>query len=145
MIHRSLGPAGRATLLGACALLLPMACGDDDTSDPVDVTAACDQLEDLATAVLEGRDEVRDVESLQEFADAIEEPTARLIEEAEASGDDRLADLAHTYEEGLSIYRTGDGIDAREAGNNADIAMDRAMLRCTELGATNDFPQEPAN
>jgi len=28
-------------------------------------------------------------------------------------------------------------------GGDDDIALDRAGARCTELGATNDFPQQP--
>ena len=90
MIHRSLGPAGRATLLAACAALVLVACGDDNPSDPIDVTAACDRLEDLAIAVAEGRN----AESLDEFADSTEEPMTDFVEAAEASGDDRLVELA---------------------------------------------------
>jgi hypothetical protein len=143
MVQLPLGSRRRATLLGTCVLLLPAACGDD-TPDRVDATAVCSRLEDLSTAVLEAQ---TDAETIEEAADVIEGPLARFVEAAEASADDELAELAHAYEEAFSAYRTGDGLDAREAGNDADIALDRAGARCIELGATNpdDLPQEPAN
>jgi hypothetical protein len=56
---------------------------------------------------------------------------------------DRLETLAETYDDKFMAWRTGDGIGAREAGGDADIALDRAGARCLELGATNDFPQQP--
>jgi hypothetical protein len=69
---------------------------------------------------------------------AIDEPLAAFVAAAERSGDGRLAELSHTYHSRFSEYVQGDS----EAGNDADIALDRAGARCTELGAANVFPQE---
>jgi hypothetical protein len=57
--------------------------------------------------------------------------------------DRRLAELARTYREAFAEYLEGNGIDAREAGNEADIALDRSAERCMQLGATNSFPTQP--
>jgi hypothetical protein len=39
-------------------------------------------------------------------------------------------------------YLEMEGIDAREAGNDANVALDRAGARCAELGAANVFPTD---
>jgi hypothetical protein len=129
---RSLAPA-------ALLAVLAVACGGDVSDDAVDVTAACDRLETLATAILESGDP----DSMAEFVAGVDEPRDAFVEAARSSGDDRLAELAETYDDKFMAWRTGDGIGAREAGGDADIALDRAGARCLELGATNDFPQQP--
>ena len=50
---------------------------------------------------------------------------------------------ARTADESFTEYLAGNGTDSREAGNEADIAMDRAAERCLQLGATNSFPTQP--
>jgi hypothetical protein len=50
-----------------------------------------------------------------------------------------------TAAERFEVYLTDDGIDAREAGNDADVALDRSIERCVELGAPNDFSEEPGS
>jgi hypothetical protein len=127
-------------MLAPAALLavLAVACGGD-FDYPVDVTEACDRLETLATAILESNDAA----TTEEFVAAVEEPLDAFVEAARSSGDGRLAELAETYENKVAVWNTGDGIDAREAAGDADIALDRAGARCLKLGATNDFPQQP--
>jgi hypothetical protein len=129
-------------LLRSClslALLFFVACGDDGGGEAVDVTAACDRLEELATAI---RD-VADAVSVDEVRDAVQAPIDAFSTAASSSGDERLAELARTADESFTEYLTGSGIDAREAGNEADIAVDRSAERCTQLGATNTFPTQP--
>ncbi len=115
------------------------ACGDDDDSDAVDATEACDRLEVVGNAILD----VRDADSLDEVRESVEPAMDAFVDAAEGSGDEQLEEQATTAAERFDVYLTGDGIDAREAGNDADIALDRAIERCIEVGATNDFPQEP--
>lgn len=43
------------------------------------------------------------------------------------------------------MYLTDDTLDGREAGNDADVALDRSTERCLQLGATSDFPEEPGS
>ncbi len=115
------------------------ACGDDDDSDAVDATEACDHLEVVGNAILD----VRDADSLDEVRESVEPAMDAFVDSAEGSGDEQLEEQATNAAEHFDVYLTGDGIEAREAGNDADIALDRSIERCVELGATNDFPQEP--
>jgi hypothetical protein len=133
MTHpRRLAPA-------ALLAVLAVACTGDDSDDAVDVTAACDRLETLATAILESSDAT----TTAQFVAGVTEPLDAFVAAAGSSGDDRLAELAETYGRELTTWSTSSGIDAREARGNADVALDRAGARCLELGATNDFPQQP--
>ncbi|MGH9209221.1 MAG: hypothetical protein ACRD2C_00900 [Acidimicrobiales bacterium] len=125
-----------------------VACGDDDDDatdgnrggdDAGAVATACDRVEALGDAILE----VPETASVADVEGAVRPALDAFMEAAEESGDDRLAELATTASDAFSIYVTGDGIDAREAGNDVDIALDRTAERCIELGATNDFPEEP--
>jgi hypothetical protein len=120
-------------------LLLFVGCGDDDGGEAVDVTAACDRLEALANAILGAAD----ANSAYDVRDAVQAPLNAFTAAAAASGDDRLAELARTADESFDDYLAGNGIDAREAGNEADIALDRSAERCGQLGATNSFPTQP--
>jgi primase-polymerase (primpol)-like protein len=120
-------------------LLLFAACGDGDGGEVVDVAAACDRLEELGNAILG----VADANSAAEVRDAVQAPLDAFSAAATSSGDDRLAELARTADESFSEYVDGSGIDAREAGSEADIALDRSVERCTQLGATNSFPTQP--
>jgi hypothetical protein len=120
-------------------LLLFVACGDDDGSVAVDATAACDRLDELANAILG----VADATSADEVRDAVQAPLDAFSAAATSSGDARLAELARTADASFTEYVDGTGIDAREAGNDADIALDRSAERCTQLGATNSFPTQP--
>lgn len=131
---------GRTALLGilvlavaACASEAPGALGD------ADVSTACDRLEDLATTLLQARDAT----SREEFAGTVERPLRAFVTAAEASGDDRLAELARTYDEQITAWRVLPAADANKAGDRADAALDRAADRCWLLGAHNDFPEEP--
>jgi hypothetical protein len=114
-------------------------CGDNDGGEAVDVTAACDRLEGLANAILGAAD----ANSADDVRDAVQAPLNAFTAAAAASGDDRLAELARTADESFDDYLAGNGIDAREAGNEADIALDRSAERCGQLGATNSFPTQP--
>lgn len=116
-----------------------MGCGDDDGGEAVDVTAACDRLEQLADAILGAAD----ANSADEVRDAVQAPLDAFTAAAASSGDGRLADFARTADESFTEYVAGNGIDAREAGNAADTALDRSAVRCTQLGATNSFPTQP--
>ncbi len=130
------GTAHRAAI-AALALFVasPAACGDDDTDTDVDVTAACDRLEDLANAVLD----VHEATTAQEVRDAVAGPLDAFVDAARGSGDDQLEDLANTAAEAYPSYLAGDD----HAGETADVAIDMAAKRCIDLGATNDFPEEP--
>jgi hypothetical protein len=123
------------------ALLVPVAaCGDGDGGgEAVNVTEACDRLEELADAILDAAD----ASSTGEVRDAVQAPLDAFSAAAASSGDERLADLARTADESFAEYLAANGIDAREAGNEADIAIDRSAERCTQLGATNSFPTQP--
>lgn len=121
------------------ALLFIVACSDDDDGETVNVTAACDRLEELANAILD----VADANSADEVRDAVQAPLDEFSAAAASSGDQRLAELALTADESLAEYLAGNGVDAREAGNDADIALDRSAERCTQLGAANSFPTQP--
>lgn len=122
------------------ALLVSFAaCSDDDGGEAVNVTAACDRLEELADAILDAAD----ASSADEVRDAVQAPLDAFSAAAASSGDERLAELARTADESFTEYLAGDGIDAREARNEADVAIDRSAERCTQLGATNSFPTQP--
>ena len=115
------------------------ACGDDAGPDP-DVEAACDRLADVADAVLA----VRNAQTRAEVRARVEEPYDSFVAAADAAGDNRLAGFAHQARGRFDAYLTAtDSLDAREAGDEADIALDRAARRCVQLGATTDFPEEP--
>lgn len=125
------------------------ACGDDDDDDdsdggatgdgeaPAEITAACDRLEDLANAVLD----VRDAQTASEVSATVQPAIDAFVEAADDSGDDRLAGLATTVDDSFSAYLSGG--DSAAARNTVDSALDGAGARCIELGATNDFPEEP--
>jgi hypothetical protein len=128
----------------SAAALVPaaVACGDDDGDDgdvEGDVTDACDALEDLGNSILEAQQS----SSVDEIRETVEPSIDSFAEAAESSGDETLDDLADTAQEAFDVYITAGGIDSREAGNEMDIAIDRAAARCLELGATNDFPEQP--
>jgi hypothetical protein len=109
-------------------------CGDARKEHAVDVTESCNRLADLAGVVLS----LRSATTAQEVQTAIETPLAAFVAAADRSGDKRLADLAHTYDSRFSAYLEG---DASDAGNDANVALDRAGARCIELGAADDFPR----
>ncbi|HEY7069924.1 MAG TPA: hypothetical protein VH479_07425 [Acidimicrobiales bacterium] len=133
MTHpRRLAPA-------ALLAVLAVACTGDDPDAAVDVTAACDRLETLASAILESSDAT----TTAQFVAGVSEPLDAFVAAAGSSGDDKLAELAEIYSREFATWSTSSGIDAREARGNADVALDRAGARCLELGATNDFPQQP--
>jgi hypothetical protein len=111
----------------------------DEAGERADVTDACDRLEELGDAILE----VADASSADEVRDVVQAPLDAFSAAAASSGDVRLAQLARTYDEAFTEYLEGDGIGAREAGNEADIALDRSAERCVQLGATNSFPTQP--
>jgi hypothetical protein len=123
------------------ALLVSVpACGDEDgAGEAVNVTEACDRLEKLADAILDAAN----AGSAGEVRDAVQAPLDAFSAAAAASGDERLAEHARTADESFAEYLAGKGIDSREAGNEADIALDRSAERCTQLGATNSFPTQP--
>jgi hypothetical protein len=125
-----------SALLLTPAVVLASGCGDDKQAGAVDVTKACDRLEELAVAVKSAQLAT----TPQEVRTAVQDPLAAFVDAADESGDGPLADFAHTYESRFSDYLETEGIDAREAGNDADIALDRSGARCAELGASNDFP-----
>jgi hypothetical protein len=125
--------------LSLALLTSVVACGHGDGVEAVNVTAACDRLEELAEAILDAAD----ASSPDEVRDAVQAPLDAFSAAAASSGDETLADLARTAEESFANYVAGNGIDAREAGNEADIAVDRSAERCTQLGATNSFPTQP--
>jgi hypothetical protein len=127
-----------ALLIAASAPLLA-GCGGGEKQNAVDVTEACDRLADLGEALLS----VGSATTAQQVKTAIDEPLAAFVTAASDSGDERLTELAATYETSFGSYLEGEGLDAREAGNEADVALDRAGQRCMELGASNDFLQEP--
>jgi hypothetical protein len=139
MSESRLGVVVAAVLVGLA--VVAAGCSDGDDAESTDVTEACDRLEALGIAILEARsatsaDEVRDTVGpvFEDFVDA-----------AQDSGDQTLGDLSSTAAERFEVYLTDDGIDAREAGNDADVALDRSIERCVELGAPNDFPEEPGS
>lgn len=119
------------------------ACGDDDDDETqtVDVTTACDRLKDLAIATLT----VQSASTVDEVEEALAAPVGAFVEAAKSSGDDGLADLAATYEENFDTYLDAEGLDSREAADDVDITLDRAGQRCIELGAMEleDLPQQP--
>ena len=125
-----------SVLVLATSVLIASACSDDKKEQAVDATEACNRLEDLAAVVLS----VRSATVAQEVQTAIDEPLAAFVAAADQSGDERLAELAHSYDSRFSDYLEGGGIDAREAASDANVALDRAGARCSELGTTNDFP-----
>lgn len=113
-------------------------CGGTQSDRATNVTEACNRLEDLSRAVLS----VRSATTSQAVRSAVEKPLSAFVGAAERSGDRGLADLGHIYDSRFSAYLDGEGIDARAAGDDANIALDRAGERCSELGATNNFPQQ---
>jgi hypothetical protein len=114
-------------------------CSDDEHGEGLSVTEACDRLEELGDAILDAAD----AGSAAEVRDVVQAPLDAFAATAASSGDGRLAELARTYREAFAEYLEGNGIDAREAGNEADIALDRSAERCMQLGATNSFPTQP--
>lgn len=114
---------------------------EDSAAGEVDPTEACDRLEDLATAILGARGAT----TAAEVEKRVEDPFDAFRQAAMDSGDPDLAGFAETASDRFEVYLSGQGIDAREAGNDFDIALDRSMERCVVLGATNDFPQEPSS
>jgi len=133
-----LGLVGIAVFVGLITTI-GAACSDDDDAESVDVTATCDRLEELGLAILDARSAT----SLDEVREAVGPPLADFVDAARDSGDQGLDELASTAAERVEVYLTDEGIDGREAGNDADLALDRSIERCVELGATNDFPEEP--
>ena len=85
----------------------------------------------------------QDAESPQAVVESIGGAVDAFVEAATRSGDDELASHTTDYRAAIDEYATASGIDAREAANEADIALDRAGSRCSELGATNVFPTAP--
>ena len=112
-------------------------CGGTQEDRAANITEACNRLEDLSRAVLS----VRSATTAQDVRTAVEKPLSAFVSAADVSGDRGLANLGHIYDSRFSAYVDGGGIDARAAGNDANIALDRAGERCSELGATNNFPQ----
>ena len=133
-IHRLLSSA----LVLCTSLAVVSGCGGNRRDQAANVREACNRLEVLSRAVLS----VRSATTSQEVQAAVEKPLSAFVSAADRSGDRGLADLGHTYDSRLSTYLTAEGINARAAGNDANIALDRAGERCSELGATNNFPQQ---
>ena len=134
--------AARLGLVGlvAAAATFGVGCGDDDP-ESVDVSAACDHLAAVGEAILDARD----ASSAEEVAEAVGPAMRDFVTAARDSGDDRLGELASTAAERFEVYLTDDTLDGREAGNDADVALDRSTERCLQLGATNDFPEQPGS
>jgi hypothetical protein len=128
----------RSALLLGISIAIISGCGGDDKNETADVTEACNRLDDLAGVVLS----VGSATTAQEVEAAIAAPLAAFITASDKSGDDLLAELAHTYDSKFSTYLQG-GSDAAGAGEDANVALDRAGARCSELGATNVFPTAP--
>jgi hypothetical protein len=129
------GPTGLVVALALAA----GACSEGDDAGSANVTAACDRLEELGAAILD----VRSAASVDEVRSGVGPALEAFVDAARESGDPRLGELSSTAAERFEVYLTDDGIDGREAGNDADIALDRSIERCVELGAPNDFPEEP--
>ena len=132
--HRLLS---RVLVLGASVALVS-GCAGSQGDRAVNVTEACNRLEVLSLAVLS----VRSATTSHEVQSAVGEPLASFVGAADLSGDKNLADLGHTFDSKFSAYLNTGGIDARAAGNDANLALDLAGERCSELGATNNFPQQ---
>jgi hypothetical protein len=113
-----------------------MTTGADDAAA---IARACDRIEDLAEAVLANQDGAMP----QAVVEAIGAPLDAFVDTAEGSGDEELADHAAAYRSAVDDDATASGIDAREAANEADIALDRAGQRCRQLGATTVVPTDP--
>jgi hypothetical protein len=91
-----------SALVIGTAVLVASGCGDDN--QPVDATAACDRLADLAVAV----PSAQVATTPEEVRAAVEQPLADFVAAADGSGDESLADHAHTYESSLSdVSRDG--------------------------------------
>ena len=133
-IYRLLSSA----LVLCTSLAVVSGCGGNQRDQAANVTEACNRLEVLSRAVLS----VRSATTSHEVQTAVEKPLSAFVSAADLSGDRGLADLGHTYDSSFSAYLNAEGIDARAAGNDANIALDRAGERCSELGATNNFPQQ---
>jgi hypothetical protein len=118
-------------------LFMTSGCSDDE-AERVDVDEACDRLEELGEVILDAQ-EATDPKAIE----SIRPPFDDFVTAADASGDGSLSDLASTAHDAFDTYLTRSGIERREAGNDADIALDRAIARCVELGATNSFPRQP--
>jgi hypothetical protein len=89
------------------------ACGDGDGGgEAVNVTEACDRLEELADAILDDADP----SSTGEVRDAVQAPLDAFSTAAAPSGDERLADLARTADESFTEYLAGNGIGSRKRG-----------------------------
>jgi hypothetical protein len=125
------------------------ACSDGSSTTTADtlgdgagraVQGACDLLADLGEAILV----VGDASTLEEFRSILDMPMRRYLDAADETGDVELIDLASTAGERYEVYLSApDPLDAREAGDDVNIALDRSMRRCLELGATTVFPQQP--
>ncbi len=152
LILRSMQPLRSWPLVSLLAVMLALAlgaCGGDDagsaaptagSDSSATVQDTCDRLADLGEAILGAGS----AQTPDDVRAAVEEPFQSFVDEADASGDDQLTELAHLAQARFDVYLTSaDGLDAREAGNDADIALDRAIQRCLELGATTEFPEEP--
>ena len=98
----------------AAAGVVASGCGDDKKAGAVDVTDACDRLEDLAVAVKSAQLAT----TPQEVRTVVQDPLAAFVDAADESGDGALADFANTYESRFSDYLEAEGIDAREAGRS---------------------------
>ena len=118
--------------------LATLGCSGDDAAQSTP-TAACDRLVNLGNAILD----VRSADSLEEVRDAVSSETKDFRAAADDSGDRRLAELSRTYEDRFQTYLEKTGIDGREAGNDASIALDRAAARCIDLGYDGEFPEQP--
>ena len=139
MFDSKLGATATVLLIGLA--LAAGACSDDDDAGNADVTEACDRLEELGSAILD----VRSATSLDEVRDGVGPALEAFVDAARESGDQRLDELSSTAAERFEVYLTDEGLDGREAGNDADVALDRSIERCVELGAPNDFPEEPGS
>jgi len=128
-------------IAGVAVAALLVACSDGGTDDDADVTDACDRLEELADALLS----VHDATTATEVRAAVDDPLTAFAQAAGDAGDAKLEEHAQTARASFRTYTTGGGIDARAAQNEFDVALDRAGARCIELGATNDFPEEPTS
>lgn len=100
--------------------------------------AACERLRDLANEVLalqsdQGPDQIAAVDrAVDAFRDA-----------AWASGDAGMASESDTIGSSFKVYLQSSGSDSQEAGQTADVAMDRAGGRCIETGAIDSMPTQP--
>ena len=130
-------------LVPACADSGPAADSADGGSAVAtgrEVQAACDLLAALGHAIIA----VEGASTLEEFRAGLDMPMRRYIDAAEETDDVELTALAATAQERYTVYLSAsDPLDAREAGADVNVALDRSTRRCAELGATTVFPQVP--